>query len=79
MKSSRTFEVELFCGNSQSVKAVDYFRRRASSLIFDGILNATLSNSKRLTRSFSPLGLRKGIADFSCLLILLIYTNNKKN
>ena len=79
LKSSRTFEVELFCRNSQSVKVVGYFRRRASSLIFDSIPNATLSNSKHLPRSFSPLGLHKGIVDFSFLLILLIYTNNKKN
>ena len=35
--------VERFCGNSQSVKPVDCFRRRASLLIFDGILNVTLT------------------------------------
>ena len=45
LESSRTPEVELFCRNSQGVKAVGYFRRRASSCIFDRmfgrILNAT--------------------------------------
>ena len=41
--------VELFCRNSQRVKAVGYFCRRASSCIsdrmFDRILNATLPNN----------------------------------
>ena len=35
--------MERFCGNSQSVKPVDCFRRRASLLIFEGILNVTLT------------------------------------
>ena len=35
--------VELFRGNSLRVKAFGCFRRGASSLMFDGILNATLS------------------------------------
>ena len=42
MESSRTFAVELYCGNSQRIKAVGYFRRRAPSWMFDRILNATL-------------------------------------
>ena len=36
----------LFCGDSKGVRAVGYFRRRAPSLMFDGILNATLSEEK---------------------------------
>ena len=35
-----------FCGNSQRVKAVGCFRRGAVSLMFDRILNATLSDEK---------------------------------
>ena len=35
--------MELFCGNSQRVKPVGCFRRGAPSLMFDGILNVTLS------------------------------------
>ena len=35
-----------FCGNSQRVKAVGRFRRGAVSLMFDRILNATLSEEK---------------------------------
>ena len=35
--------MELFCRNSLRVKAADCFRRGAPSLMFDGILNATLS------------------------------------
>ena len=35
--------MEVFCGNSQRVKAVGCFRRGALSLIFRGVLNATLS------------------------------------
>ena len=42
MESSRTSAVELYCGNSQRIKAVGYFRRRAPSWMFDRILNATL-------------------------------------
>ena len=42
LKSSRTSAVELFCGNSQRIKAVGYLRRRAPSWMFDRILNATL-------------------------------------
>ena len=35
-----------FCGNSQSIKTVDCFHRGAVSLMFDRILNATLSEEK---------------------------------
>ena len=42
MESSQTSAVELYYGNSQRIKAVDYFRRRAPSCMFDRILNATL-------------------------------------
>ena len=49
LESSRTSAVELFYKNSQRVKAVGYFCRRAPSCIFDRmfdrILNATLSNN----------------------------------
>ena len=45
LKSSRTSAVELYCGNSQRIKAVGYFRRRAPSWMFDRILNATLPNN----------------------------------
>ena len=49
LESSRTSAIELFCGNSQSIKTVGYFRRRAPSWMFDRILNATLpSNSLHL-------------------------------
>ena len=88
LESSRTSAAELFCRNSQHVKAVDYFCRRASSYIFDRmfdrILNATLPNNllqleEGLRRNFPPLELDKGIFDSPCLLILLIYTSNKEN
>ena len=77
-----------FCRNSQRVKVVGYFCRRAPSWIFDRmfdrILNATRPNNllqieEGLQRSFPPLELHKGILDSSCLLILLIYTNNAEN
>ena len=49
LESSRTSAVELFCRNSQRVKAVRYFCKRAPSCIFDRmfdrILNATLPNN----------------------------------
>ena len=38
--------VEFFCRNSQCVKLVGSFSRRAPSLMFDGVLNATLSEEK---------------------------------
>ena len=87
LKSSRTYAVKLFCGNSQHFKAVGYLCRRAPLWIFDRmfdrILNATLLSTlllqlkKSLRRSLQPLELH--ILDSPCPLILLIYTNNKKN
>ena len=65
----RTTAVELCCRNSQRVKAVDYFRRRAPSWMFGRILNAILPNNLFIARrgseerSFPPLGLHKGILD----------------
>ena len=38
LESSRTSAVELYCGNSQRIKAVGYFRRRGPSWMFDRIL-----------------------------------------
>ena len=38
--------VERFYGNIRRVKAVDCFHRRASSLMFDQILNVTLPEEK---------------------------------
>ena len=37
---------EFCCGNSLGVKAVGCLRRGAPSLMFDGILNVTLSEEK---------------------------------
>ena len=49
LESSHTSAVELFCRNSQRVKVVGYFHKRASSCIFDmmfqRILNVTLPNN----------------------------------
>ena len=44
-ESSQTNPVELFCGNVQRFKAVRYFRTRATSWMFDRILNATMPNN----------------------------------
>ena len=38
--------VELFCGNTVHVNTVGSFRRGVPSLMFDGVLNATLSEEK---------------------------------
>ena len=38
--------MKLFCGNSLRVKAVGFFHRGAPLLMFDGILNTTLSLSE---------------------------------
>ena len=47
--SSRTSAVKIFCGNSQSVKTVGYFSRRAPpwmfGIVFDRILNVSLPNN----------------------------------
>ena len=45
LESDQTSVVELFCGNSQRIKAVGYFPRRAPSWMFDRILTATLPNN----------------------------------
>ena len=44
-ESGQTTVMEPFCDNDQRVKAVDYFRKRAPSWMFDRILNATLPNN----------------------------------
>ena len=87
LESCGTSAMELFSKNSQLVKGVCYFCRRAPSCIFDRmfdrILNATLPNnllqSEGLRKNFRPLELHRGIRDSSCLLNLLIYTSNKEN
>ena len=50
--------MELFCGNSLRVKAVGFFHRGAPSLMFDGILNTTLSEEKVFTTGVLELLLR---------------------
>ena len=45
LESSRTAGVELFCRNSQPLKSIGYFCRRASLWMFDRILNVTLFNN----------------------------------
>ena len=45
LKSSGTSAVELYCGNSQRIKAAGYFRKRAPSWMFYLILNAALPNN----------------------------------
>ena len=45
MESCRTTAVEFYCGNSQRIKAVGYFRRRAPFWMFDRIVNVTLPNN----------------------------------
>ena len=41
--------MELSCRNSQLVKPVGYFRRGAPSMMFEGILNVTLSEEVSTT------------------------------
>ena len=57
--------MEPFCGNSQHVKHVGCFRRGAPSLMFDGILNVTLSEEASTT------GVTEGNLEPPCLLISL--------
>ena len=45
LQSVRTPAVELFCRNTQRVKAVGYIREAAPSWMFDRILSATLANN----------------------------------
>ena len=54
------------------VKAVGYFWMGAPSLVFGGILNATLSEKASTT------GVHKTILNSPCLLILLIHTKHKQ-
>ena len=65
--------VELLCENSQRVKAVGCFRRVAPSLMFNGVLNATLSEEK-----VSTIAVRQGNLELPCVLILLLHTKRKK-
>ena len=44
-ESSRTVSMDLFCENSQRVKAVGYFCTRAPSWMFDKVLNVNLPNN----------------------------------
>ena len=75
--------MELCCENSQRFKAVDCFRRKTPSQMFDRVLDMPLHNNllqltEGLRRSFPPLGLGKGILDSRSLVIPLINTKNKK-
>ena len=45
LEPGRATAVELFCRNSQRVKTVGYFRRRALLWMFNRILNVTLPNN----------------------------------
>ena len=62
-----------YCVNSQCVKPVCCFCRGAPSLIFDGILNGTLSEE------VSTPGVKQRNLEPPCLLILLIHTKYKSN
>ena len=67
LEPDRKSMVGLFWKNSYRVKAVGCFRGGAPSLIFDRILNATLSEEGVSTTGFNS----------HCLLILLIHTKHK--
>ena len=73
---------ETFCGNIRRRQAVGYFQIRATSWMFERILDAILSNNllqlkESLNKSFPSLRLNKEILESPCLLILLIYTKHK--
>ena len=82
--------VELYCGNSLRVKAVGYFRRDASSLMFYGTLKETLSEEKVSTTgvtqgnlelllcSNSPDSQQTQIHDHHALIFLLLKTTFTK-
>ena len=56
MESSRTSAVEPYCGNSQRIKAVGYFRRSAPLWMFDRILNCNPAlHTKNLQHSLECL------------------------
>ena len=42
---------ERFCGNSQHLKAVNYFRRKAPPWLVDWVLNTPLSLASRISIS----------------------------
>ena len=44
LKPSRTPTMELFCENSYRLKAVNYFRKKGPSLMFDWVLNTPLQS-----------------------------------
>ena len=74
--------VEIFGRNSQRVKVVGYFRRRASSWMFGRSLNATLSNNllqleKGLKRSFPLHSLHKRMRDSPTSQFFLLTPNRK--
>ena len=54
-----------FYGNSQHVNAVGYFSRGAPSLMFDGILSATLSKEKIPTTGVTRESLELLLPPFS--------------
>ena len=56
MKSSRTSAMKLFCGNSEHVKAVDYFRRRAPLWMSDRILNVGIIARRKSEENFFTTG-----------------------
>ena len=62
-----------FCGNSQRVNAVGCFHGGAVSLMFDKILNATLSEEKVSTTRITQGNLELPL----CFVLLLIYTKRK--
>ena len=72
MESGRKSVVELLYRNSQHVKAVGCFHGGVPSMILDRIPNATLYEGK-----VSTPGLHKGILNFPCLLVPLIFTKHK--
>ena len=61
-----------FCGNSQRVKGFGCFRGRAPSLMFDRILNATLSEEKVSTTKVTQRDLELPLPPlFICFLLTL--------
>ena len=72
LESGRRSVGEFFCGNSLRVNVVGCFRRGAPSLMFDGILNVTLSEEK-----VSTTGVTQGNLNSSCILILFIHTKHR--
>ena len=73
LKSSQKCVVELFCKNSQHVKVITCACRGAPLLMFERILNATLSEGE-----VSTTGVTQESLDSPCLLIFLIHTKHTK-